>query len=102
MSHTNGSKRSKHARSSTNRVLQSAKASLEASGNLRRDIEDTLVGSLQNLYEMDLRLADSRNRHMLERQREQEAHEKNLASLENQHAKHLRYVEDRAREEGAA
>lgn len=85
-----------------NSVLQSAKVSLKTSGNLRRDIRDTIVGSLQTLYEMVRRLANSRNRHMPERQREKAAQEKRLAGMERQHTRNLRVVEDNAREEGAA
>lgn len=85
-----------------NAVLQTAKASLESSGNLRKDIKESLTGSLQTLYEMVLRLADSRHRHMLENQRAIVAHEKRLTGMERSHAKNLRAVEDRAREEGAA
>lgn len=84
-----------------NATLQSAKTALESSGNRRRDIKETLVGSLQTLYEMVLRLADSRNRHMLERQRAIVAHERRLASLESANTRNLRAVEDRARREAA-
>lgn len=82
-----------------NLALQSAKTALESSGNLRRDIKESLVGSLHTLYEMVLRLADSRSRHMLERQREMVAYEKRLAKLESNNAKHLRAVQDRAQRE---
>ncbi|KAI5644226.1 hypothetical protein NE865_03879 [Phthorimaea operculella] len=52
-----------------NRILQEAKEKLEASGNLRKDIREATVSALHTLYEMILRLADSRAHHIIEYQR---------------------------------
>lgn len=81
-----------------NMVLQSARTALESSGNLRRDIRETLVGGLQSLYEMVLRLADSRARHLIERQKIEIAYEKRLVALEKKNAASLRESEGAARE----
>lgn len=51
------------------RILQHAKQELEKSGNLKREIRESVVESLQTLYEMVLRLSDSRALHMIEAQR---------------------------------
>ncbi|CAG4938971.1 unnamed protein product [Parnassius apollo] len=52
----------KHA----NQVLQRAKTDLEKSGNLKREIRESVVSGLYTLYEMILKLSDSRTLHMLE------------------------------------
>lgn len=82
-----------------NKVLQSAKTALESSGNLRRDIKEALVGSLHTLYEMILRLADSRGRHIMDKQKQIIAHERKLAAVDRTNSNNLRAIEDRARED---
>lgn len=52
----------KHA----SQVLQRAKESLEKSGNLKREIRESVVASLHELYEMILKLSDSRALHIME------------------------------------
>lgn len=52
-----------------NRVLQQAKQELESSGNLKREIRESVVSAMQTLYEMVLKLSDSRTLHMQEAQR---------------------------------
>lgn len=44
-------------------LFQTGKAALENSGNLRKDIKDTVSESLQGLYMVTLELVDSRSRH---------------------------------------
>ncbi|CAG5027188.1 unnamed protein product [Parnassius apollo] len=49
-----------------NEVLQRTKAELEKSGNLKREIRESVVSGIYTLYEMVLKLYDSRILHILE------------------------------------
>ncbi|CAG4981555.1 unnamed protein product [Parnassius apollo] len=49
-----------------NEILQRAKSDLEKPGNLKKEIRENVVAGLHTLYEMILKLSDSRMLHMLE------------------------------------
>lgn len=72
-----------------NAVLQQAKADLERSGNLKRDIRDSVVSALHVLYEMVLKVSDSRTLHMLEAQRLRTGQAKDQERITARHARAL-------------
>ncbi|XP_021208518.1 uncharacterized protein LOC110386478 [Bombyx mori] len=73
-----------------NEILQEAKAELERSGNLKREIRENVVASLQELYEMVLRLADSRILLMLEAHRTKPNETKNIDRIRAKHTNELK------------
>lgn len=72
-----------------NELLQRTKSRLDESKNLNRDIREAVSDGLHGLYQMILRLADSRNRHIAEKERTKAHYEHVLARQEAQYSKAL-------------
>ncbi|CAG4944788.1 unnamed protein product [Parnassius apollo] len=75
----------KHA----NQVLQRAKTDLEKSGNLKREIRESVVSGLYTLYEMILKLSDSRTLHMLESNKQKLNVSRESERLTQRHARFM-------------
>lgn len=75
-----------------NQVLQQAKGDLEKSGKLKREIRESFVSALHTLYEMVLRLSESRSMHLLESQKLKTTMARESERRELQHAKTLEGV----------
>lgn len=71
-------------------LLQRIKARLEESKNLSRDIRDAVCDGIQVLYQMILRLADSRQRHITEKEKKTSYYEHLIARAEARHATALK------------
>lgn len=69
-----------------NKLLQHTKAKLEESRNLKQEIREAVCSGVHGLYEMILRLADSRNRHIAEKEKARANYEHQLARLEARHS----------------
>lgn len=78
-----------------NQLLQKSKGRLEESKNLLRDIREDVCSGLHGLHELILRLADSRNRHIAEKERQRAGYERRLSQLEAKHATELADLERR-------
>lgn len=70
-----------------NDCLQHAKVALESAGNMKRECKKTALENLQALYEITLRLADSRSRHMNRLEVERARHARELLAVERAHTK---------------
>lgn len=70
-----------------NDVLQKTKTELERSKNMNREIREAVVVGLQCLYEIVLRLSDSRTRHIAEKERCRANFERSRTSYERGAAK---------------
>ncbi|XP_046975652.1 uncharacterized protein LOC124541751 [Vanessa cardui] len=70
-------------------LYQKCKTRLEESRNLNRDIREEVSNGMNGLYEMILRLADSRNRHITEKMRLKAHYEHLVARIEAAHGKTL-------------
>lgn len=73
-----------------NEVHAASKKALESARNLRRDIRDVVAAGLQELYNMILRLADSRSRHENAAANLRAERAKEVAHLEGQHSADLK------------
>lgn len=69
--------------------LQKAKLELEKSGNLKREIKENVVSALHLMYEMVLKLSDSRNLHMTEAHRVKSVIAKDRERNAQRHARAL-------------
>ncbi|XP_045780291.1 uncharacterized protein LOC123877532 [Maniola jurtina] len=78
-----------------NTLLQKTKTRLEESRNLHRDIREDVISGLHGLQEMILRLADSRNRHIAEKEKQRAGYERRLAQMEAKHGASLLEVDKR-------
>ncbi|CAK1601508.1 unnamed protein product [Parnassius mnemosyne] len=72
-----------------NEILQRAKADLEKSGNLKREIRESVVAGLYTLYEMILKLSDSRMLHMLESSKQKANVSRESERLTQRHARFM-------------
>ncbi|CAK1579826.1 unnamed protein product [Parnassius mnemosyne] len=72
-----------------NEILQRAKADLEKSSNLKREIRESVVAGLYTLYEMILKLSDSRMLHMLESSKQKANVSRESERLTQRHARFM-------------
>lgn len=70
-------------------LLQRSKLRLEESRNLNREIREAVCSGMHGLYEMILRLADSRNIHIAEREIAKARYEKVISVMQTQHIKRI-------------
>ncbi|CAK1591430.1 unnamed protein product [Parnassius mnemosyne] len=72
-----------------NEILQRAKTELEKSGNLKREIRESVVSGLYTLYEMILKFSDSRMLHMLESNKQKLNVSRESERLTQRHARFM-------------
>ncbi|CAG5056338.1 unnamed protein product [Parnassius apollo] len=72
-----------------NEILQRAKTDLEKSGNLKREIRESVVSGLYTLYEMILKLSDSRMLHILESNKQKLNVSRESERLTQRHARFM-------------
>ncbi|CAG4936217.1 unnamed protein product [Parnassius apollo] len=72
-----------------NEVLQRTKAELEKSGNLKREIRESVVSGMYTLYEMVLKLSDSRILHILESSKQKLNVSRESERLTQRHARFM-------------
>lgn len=70
-----------------NTCLQKAKEALESAGNMKRECKVIALDNLQALYEITLRLSDSRSRHINSLEKERARHARELLAVERAHAR---------------
>lgn len=74
-------------------LLQKTKLKLEESRNLSKEVRDAVCGGLHDLYEMILRLADSRTRHIIEKEKAKGWYEQQLLKQEARHVASLEKIQ---------
>ncbi|CAG5006971.1 unnamed protein product [Parnassius apollo] len=72
-----------------NEIFQRTKAELEKSSNLKREIRESVVSGLYILYEMVLKLSDSRMLHMLESNKQKLNTSRESERLTQRHARFM-------------
>ncbi|CAG5051151.1 unnamed protein product [Parnassius apollo] len=72
-----------------NEILQRSKSELEKPGNLKREIRESVISGLYTLYEMVLKLSDSRMLHMLEANKQKLNVSKESERLTQRHARFM-------------
>ncbi|XP_023953835.2 uncharacterized protein LOC112057620 [Bicyclus anynana] len=68
-----------------NTLLQKTKSRLEESRNISREIREDVCSGLHGLHEMIMRLADSRNRHIADKERAKVSYERRISQMEAKH-----------------
>ncbi|XP_039761136.1 uncharacterized protein LOC120634525 [Pararge aegeria] len=79
-----------------NALLQKTKTRLEESRNMNREIREDVCSGLHGLHEMILRLSDSRNRHIADKEKMRASYERRLTQTEAKYAAALRSLSETA------
>lgn len=71
------------------RFLHEAKDQLEQSGNIKTSIKETTIASLTGLYQIVLRLEESRRTSLYQLEKQKGKHQEELLSLKNEHIRQM-------------